>query len=58
MPTTPPSAADLIGDALPAVQDEILSVISTVVPVAIAILAAVIGITFGLRFVRQMVGRR
>jgi hypothetical protein len=57
---TPPAAvnvSNIVGEALPAVQTEIMGVIGQVAPVAFAIMAAILAVTFGIRFVRRMIGR-
>jgi hypothetical protein len=51
------STTDIISTGVSSLQTEIMAVIAVIVPVAFAITAAVIGIKFGIRFVRSLIGR-
>jgi hypothetical protein len=49
------TTSQIIQTGVTSLQSEIMGIIAVVVPVAFAITAAVIGIKFGIRFVRSLV---
>jgi hypothetical protein len=51
------NTGSVISEGLGELSSQIFSVITIVVPVAFGITAAIIGIRFGIRFVRSLIGR-
>jgi len=51
------NTTEIISSGVTALSTEIFAVIAVIVPVAFGITAAIIGIRFGIRFVRSLIGR-
>jgi hypothetical protein len=56
-PTPTIDTTQIVGDSLTVVSEQIFGIIGVVAPAAFIIMASIVGIKFGIRFVRSLIGR-